>query len=54
MHGAGLTKMLRTVTFPLVMPAVIGSAILVFALTIENFAVAQVIGVPGGVDTLPR
>lgn len=53
LHGASLTKMLRTVTFPMVMPAVTGSAILVFALTIENFAVAQVIGVPGGVDTLP-
>ncbi|HEX2401645.1 MAG TPA: ABC transporter permease subunit, partial [Mycobacterium sp.] len=53
LHGAKLSKMLRTVTFPLVMPAVIGSGILVFALTVENFPVAQVIGVPGGVDTMP-
>ncbi|WP_080730517.1 ABC transporter permease [Rhodococcoides fascians] len=53
LHGAKLTKMLSKITFPLVMPAVIGSGILVFALTVENFPVAQVIGVPGGVDTLP-
>lgn len=53
LHGAKLSQMLRTVTFPLVMPAVIGSGILVFALTVENFPVAQVIGVPGGVDTMP-
>lgn len=53
LHGAKLSQMLRKITFPLVMPAVIGSGILVFALTVENFPVAQVIGVPGGVDTLP-
>jgi iron(III) transport system permease protein len=53
LHGAPVRRMLREVTFPLVMPAVLGSAILVFALTVENFPVAQVIGVPGGVDTLP-
>lgn len=53
LHGAPVRKMLRETTFPLVMPAVLGSAILVFALTVENFPVAQVIGVPGGVDTLP-
>ena len=53
LHGAPLTKMLRTITFPLVMPAIVGSGILVFALTVENFPVAQVIGVPGQIDTLP-
>lgn len=53
LHGARVSQMLRKITFPLVMPAVLGSAILVFALTVENFPVAQVIGVPGGVDTLP-
>lgn len=52
-HGATLTTMLRTVTLPLALPAVLGSAILVFALTMENFPVAQVIGNPAGIDTLP-
>ncbi|MEV6341504.1 iron ABC transporter permease [Nocardia vinacea] len=53
LHGAKLTQMLRKVTFPLVMPAVVGSGILVFALSVENFPVGQVIGVAGGIDTLP-
>lgn len=52
-HGARLTTMLRTVTLPLALPAILGSAILVFALTMENFPVAQVIGNPAGIDTLP-
>ncbi|WP_326594559.1 ABC transporter permease [Streptomyces sp. NBC_01803] len=53
LHGAGTGAMLRTVSFPLVTPAVLGSAVLIFALTVENFPVAQVIGVPGQIDTLP-
>ncbi|MCQ9164540.1 iron ABC transporter permease [Arthrobacter sp. STN4] len=52
-HGAPMRTMLRTVTLPLALPALLGSAVLVFALTMENFPVAQVIGNPGGVDTLP-
>ncbi|UUL76952.1 iron ABC transporter permease [Pseudarthrobacter sp. Fe7] len=52
-HGAPLRTMLRTVTLPLALPAILGSAVLVFALTMENFPVAQVIGNPAGVDTLP-
>jgi iron(III) transport system permease protein len=52
-HGAPLRTMLRTVTLPLALPALLGSAVLVFALTMENFPVAQVIGNPGGIDTLP-
>jgi iron(III) transport system permease protein len=52
-HGATLKTMLRTVTLPLALPALLGSAILVFALTMENFPVAQVIGNPAGIDTLP-
>ena len=52
-HGATLKTMLRTVTLPLALPAVLGSAILDFALTMENFPVAQVIGNPAGIDTLP-
>ncbi|MFG2175741.1 ABC transporter permease [Streptomyces niveus] len=53
LHGAGTGSMLRTVSFPLVKPAVLGAAVLIFALTVENFPVAQVIGVPGQLDTLP-
>ncbi|MFG2169860.1 ABC transporter permease [Streptomyces niveus] len=52
-HGATLRRTLRRVTFPLAMPAILGSGILVFALTMENFPVAQVIGNPAQIDTLP-
>ncbi|MFE3248661.1 ABC transporter permease [Streptomyces sp. NPDC059209] len=52
-HGATLRRTMRRVTFPLAMPAILGSGILIFALTMENFPVAQVIGNPGQIDTLP-
>ncbi|MEU1526053.1 ABC transporter permease [Nocardia rhamnosiphila] len=52
-HGATPRRMLSRVSFPLALPALIGSAILTFTLIFENFPVAQVLGTPGGVDTLP-
>ncbi|MBP2366498.1 ABC transporter permease [Pseudonocardia parietis] len=52
-HGASSRRMLGLVSFPLVTPALIGSAMLSFILIFENFPVAQVLGTPGGVDTLP-
>lgn len=52
-HGASLPRMFRTVTMPLAMPALLGSGILVFALSMENFPVAAVLGNPAGIDTLP-
>lgn len=52
-HGATRRRVLGSVTFPLALPAILGSGILIFALTMENFPVAQVIGNPGQVDTLP-
>lgn len=52
-HGASLLRMFRTVTLPLTLPALLGSGILVFALTMENFPVAAVLGNPAGIETLP-
>lgn len=52
-HGAKPGTVLRKVTFPLVTPAILGSAILIFVLTVENFPVSQIIGTAGGLDTLP-
>lgn len=52
-HGGSLGKILSTVTFPLVTPAILGSGVLIFALTMENFPVAQMIGTPGQIETLP-
>ncbi len=53
LHGAGLFRMFRTVTLPLSLPALMGAGILVFALTMENFPVAAVLGNPANIDTLP-
>ena len=52
-HGAPISKVLRKVTFPLATPAILGSAILIFTLTVENFPVSQIIGSAAGLDTLP-
>ncbi|WP_298012870.1 iron ABC transporter permease [uncultured Castellaniella sp.] len=52
-HGASFARTLRTITLPLVLPALLGAGILVFALAMQNFPAAQVVGMPGRVDTLP-
>ena len=52
-HGGSVFYMMRQVTFPLAFPALAGAGILVFALSIENFAVAAVLGTPGQLETLP-
>jgi len=50
--GASLATILRRITFPLVKPALLGSAMLVFALMIEDFPVPQLLGSPVGIETL--
>ncbi|ASR36118.1 iron ABC transporter permease [Prauserella marina] len=52
-HGGSTWRMLRNVTFPLAMPAILGSALLVFTHIFENFPVSQVLATPGQIDTLP-
>lgn len=52
-HAASTWQMLRNVTFPLAMPAILGSALLVFTHIFENFPVAQVLATPGKIETLP-
>lgn len=52
-HGASRLTVLRTVTFPMVTPAILGAGILILVLTIENFPVPQVLGTPSGIDTIP-
>lgn len=52
-HGAGRLTILRTVTFPMVAPAILGAGILILVLTIENFPVPQILGTPSGIDTIP-
>jgi iron(III) transport system permease protein len=52
-HGASRLTILRTVTFPMVAPAILGAGILILVLTIENFPVPQILGTPSGIDTVP-
>lgn len=52
-HGASRRTMLTTITFPLIKPALLGAAILILVLTLENFPVPQVLGNPAGIETMP-
>ncbi len=52
-HGAPIQTAIRKVTLSLMTPAILGSTLLAFTISIENFPVAQFIARPGGVDTLP-
>ncbi|WP_224760558.1 iron ABC transporter permease [Salinibacterium sp. ZJ450] len=52
-HGATLRTTIRKVTLSLMTPAILGSMILVFTLSVENFPVSQFIATPAGIDTLP-
>ncbi len=51
-HGAKRFLVLRKVTFPLLTPAIIAAALLIFVLIAENFDVVQILGVPNGTETL--
>ncbi|TFD54079.1 iron ABC transporter permease [Cryobacterium frigoriphilum] len=52
-HGGSMAQTLKNVTFPLALPAILGSGLLIFILVLENFPVAQVLATPAGIDTLP-
>ncbi len=47
-HGASLLGALRLVTLPLVLPAILGSALLVFVQAMGLFSVPAVLGMPDG------
>lgn len=51
-HGANLPRTLRRITFPLVKPAVLGSALLLLVLMAEEFPVPQILGGSKGIETL--
>ena len=53
-HASGATPftVLRTITLPLLAPALATSAVVVFVLTLGTFAVPQVIGTPAGFNTI--
>ena len=50
--GARPATVLRTITLPLLGPAIATAAVLIFVLTLGTFAVPQVIGAPAGFSTI--
>ncbi|MDX6291686.1 MAG: iron(III) transport system permease protein [Kribbellaceae bacterium] len=52
LSGAGPWTALRTVTLPLLRPALAAAAVLTFVATLESFAVPQVMGAPAGFSTV--
>jgi iron(III) transport system permease protein len=50
--GAGSLTVLRTITLPLLRPALATAAVLVFVLTLGSFAIPQVMGSPAGFATI--
>jgi len=50
--GASGRTALRTVTLPLLRPSAAAASVLVFVLTLESFAVPQVLGAPAGFSTV--
>lgn len=53
MIGGGIFATLRRVTVPLVLPALVSSALLVFVMSAELFAVPAMLGVRGKIETVP-
>ena len=51
--GASSFRVVRAITFPVVAPALIGSMLLCFMLTLENFPVPEILGTPARVNSLP-
>ena len=50
--GAGPVTVLRTVTLPLLRPAIAAATVLVFVLTVGTFAIPLVLGAPAGFSTV--
>ncbi|MGI8870415.1 MAG: ABC transporter permease [Mycobacteriales bacterium] len=50
--GARPAAVLRTVTLPLLRPAIAAACVLIFVSTLESFAVPQILGTPAGFATL--
>jgi len=50
--GASPATVLRTITLPLLRPALVAASVLVFVLTLQTFAVPQVMGSPVGFTTV--
>ncbi|QEE60436.1 iron ABC transporter permease [Salinibacterium sp. dk2585] len=52
-HGARQRHVVRFVTLPIIRPALLGAAVLTFALVLEDFPIQTILGAGGGIETLP-
>ena len=52
-HGARFRQVLFGITFKLAMPALLGAATLTLVFIMENFPIAQILGSPEGINTVP-
>ena len=52
-HGAKQWDVVTQVTLPIVRPAILGAAVLTFALILEDFPIPTILGAAGGIQTLP-
>lgn len=52
-HGAGAWRTATQVTFPLVLPSIVGAAILIFVIVAENFPVVEILGSFARINFLP-
>ncbi len=50
--GAGLWRTMRHILLPICLPGILSAAILVFTLTIEEFAIPGILGTPSGIYTI--
>jgi len=53
LSGQNMLQTLRRVTVPLVTPSILGAALLVFVLSMENFGVLAVLGMPSQIPFIP-
>lgn len=52
-HGGNTVRVARHVAFPLVRPALLSAGTITLVLTIENFPIADILGTPKNISTVP-
>lgn len=52
-HGGSTLRVARRVAFPLVRPALLSAGTITLVLTIENFPIADILGTPKNISTVP-
>lgn len=52
-HGAKQWKVVTNITLPIIRPALLGAAVLTFALILEDFPIPTILGASSGIQTLP-